>query len=177
MRKYFLSAPLIIFFCMMLVFFYFLIIKRDPSELPSVLINQKAPTFKTTTLFDNKPFIFEEESGQQTVIVNFFATWCIPCREEHPYISKLSKEKNIAVIGVNYKDNPQEAIQWLNELGNPYSKVAVDSNGRIGLDWGVYGLPETFIVNENNIIIYKQVGPITNDKYDDFYMQIEDSLK
>ena len=113
---------------MMLVFFYFLIIKRDPSELPSVLINQKAPTFKTTTLFDNKPFIFEEESEQQVIIVNFFATWCIPCREEHPYISKLSKEKDIVVIGVNYKDNPQEAIQWLNELGNPYSKVAVDSS-------------------------------------------------
>ena len=161
----------------MLVFFYFLIIKRDPSELPSVLINQKAPTFKTTTLFDNKPFTFEEESGQKVIIVNFFATWCIPCRKEHPYINKLSKEKNITVIGVNYKDNPQEAIQWLNELGNPYSKVAVDPNGLIGMEWGVYGLPETFIVNENNIILYKQVGPITNDKYDDFYMHLEDSLK
>ena len=74
-------------------------------------------------------------------------------------------------------NNPQKAIQWLNELGNPYSKVAVDSNGRIGLDWGVYGLPETFIVNENNIILYKQVGPITNEKYDNFYMLIEDSIK
>ena len=80
-------------------------------------------------------------------------------------------------MGVNYKDNPQEAIQWLNELGNPYSKVAVDSNGRIGMDWGVYGLPETFIVNENNIILYKQVVPITNEKYDAFYMQVKESLK
>ncbi len=177
MRKYFLFAPLIIFFCIMIVFFYFLIIKRDPSELPSVLINHKTPMFETTTLFDNKPFVFEEESGQQALIVNFFATWCIPCREEHTYITKLSKEKNITVIGVNYKDDSRKAIQWLNELGNPYSKVAVDSNGRIGLDWGVYGLPETFIVNENNIILHKQVGPITNEKYDDFIMHIKDGVK
>ena len=150
---------------MVFVFFYFLIIERDPSELPSVLINQKAPTFKTTTLFDNKPFIFEEESGQKVVIVNFFATWCIPCREEHPYISKLSKEKNITVIGVNYKDDSEKAIQWLNELGNPYSKVAIDPSGRIGLDWGVYGIPETFLINSNGIIKYRHVGPITNKIY------------
>ena len=83
---------------MMIVFYYFLIIKRDPSELPSVLINQKAPMFETTTLFDNKPFVFEEESGQQALIVNFFATWCIPCREEHPYISKLSKKKTLQLL-------------------------------------------------------------------------------
>ena len=147
----------------MLVFFYFLIIKRDPSELPSVLINQKAPTFKTTTLFDNKPFIFEEESGQQVVIVNFFATWCIPCREEHPYISKLSKEKNITVIGVNYKDDPQKAIQWLNELGNPFSKILTDPDGIISISLGAYGVPETLLLNNKSKIIRKYIGPLTKE--------------
>ena len=95
MRKYLSITPLIIFFCVIIVFFYFLIIKRDPSYLPSVLINQKAPVFETTSLFKNKPFIFEEEFGQETVIVNFFASWCTPCRMEHPYIYQLSKKKGI----------------------------------------------------------------------------------
>ena len=177
MKKNILISPIILFFLILIVFFYLLIIDRNPSELPSVLINKKVPIFEAKLLLENNTFISTGEFGNETTLVNFFATWCIPCREEHPYISKLSKEKNIAVIGVNYKDDSRKAIQWLNELGNPYSKVVVDSNGRIGLDWGVYGLPETFIVNENNIILHKQVGPITNEKYDDFIMHIENSIK
>ena len=121
MQKYFFTAPLVIFFCIIIAFFYLLIIKRDPSELPSVLIDQKVPLFETTSLLNDEPFIFEKELGKETILVNFFASWCIPCRLEHPYINQLSKEKNIKIIGVNYKDNSQKAIQWLNELGNPYS--------------------------------------------------------
>ena len=177
MRKYLSITPLIIFFCVVVVFFYFLIIKRDPSYLPSVLINQKAPLFETTSLFNNEPFIYEEEFGNETVIVNFFATWCVPCRMEHPFINQLSKEKGIKVIGINYKDDPKKAIEWLKKLGNPYSKVAVDKNGNIGINWGVYGIPETFIVNKNNIVLYRQAGPITKDTYDDFYQQIKEGNK
>ena len=177
MQKYFFTVPLIIFLLLIIVFFYFLVIKRDPSELPSVLINQKAPIFTTTSLLTDKPFIYEEEFGEEIVIVNFFAAWCGPCRIEHPYINKLSKEKNIKVIGINYKDNVQNALLWLNELGNPYSNVAVDLNGNIGVNWGVYGIPETFIVNENNTILYRQVGPITKDIYSDFYKKIKEGDK
>ena len=177
MRKYLSITPLIIFFCVVVVFFYFLIIKRDPSYLPSVLINQKAPVFEATSLFKNKPFVYEEEFGHKIVIVNFFATWCIPCRMEHPYINQLSKEKGVKVIGINYKDDPKKAIGWLQKLGNPYSNVAVDSNGNIGINWGVYGMPETFIVNKNNIVLYRQAGPITEEIYDDFYQQIKESSK
>ena len=177
MQKNLFIFPLIIFFCIILVFSYFLIIKRDPSELPSALINKKAPMFKTTSLFDDKPILAKEIFGQETIIVNFFATWCIPCRAEHSFIEKLSKDKNIKVIGVNYKDDSQKTITWLKELGNPYTIIAVDMNGSIGLNWGVYGLPETFIVNKNSVITYKQVGPLTEKIYSKFYQKVQESYK
>ena len=177
MKKYFLFIPLAIF-CFFIVVFYFRFnIDRDPSELPSVLINQKAPIFETSSLLDNKSFISTEEFGEETIIVNFFATWCLPCREEHSNIQRLSKEKGIKVIGINFKDDSQLAIKWLKELGNPYSIVGVDSDGSIGMDWGVYGLPETFILDTNQIIKYRQVGPITDKKYDAFYNRIIESKK
>ena len=172
MKKQLLIFPSIVFFFILLVFFYLLIIDRDPTELPSVLIEKKVPRFETESLLDNKKFISTEEFGNKTVIVNFFATWCKPCREEHPYIKRLSNTKGIKIIGINYKDNPQRTIKWLKELGNPYSKIAIDSNGQIGIDWGVYGLPETFIVNAEGIIKYRHVGPITKKVYNNFYSKV-----
>jgi len=172
MKKQLLIFPSIIFFFILLVFFYLLIIDRDPTELPSVLIEKKVPRFEAESLLDDKKFISTEEFGNKTVIVNFFATWCKPCREEHPYIKRLSNTKGIKIIGINYKDNPQRTIKWLKELGNPYSKIAIDSNGQIGIDWGVYGLPETFIVNAKGIIKYRHVGPITKKIYNNFYSKV-----
>ena len=177
MQKNLFIFPLIIFFCIILVFSYFLITKRDPSELPSPLINKKAPMFKAASLFDDETILANEIFGEKTIIVNFFATWCIPCRAEHSFIEKLSKDKNIKVIGINYKDDSQKTITWLEELGNPYTVIAVDMNGNIGLDWGVYGLPETFIVNKNSVITYKQVGPLTKKIYSKFYQKVQESYK
>ena len=162
------TVPIIIFLCIIIAFFYLLIIKRNPSELPSVLIDQKVPLFETTSLFNNEPFIFEKELGKETILVNFFASWCVPCRVEHTFMQSLSNE-GIKIIGINYKDDPQQAIKWLEELGNPYSNVAIDSNGRIAIDWGVYGIPETFIVNTDNIIEYRHVGPLTKKEYNKFH--------
>ena len=172
MKKQLLIFPSIVFFFILLVFFYLLIIDRDPTELPSVLIEKKVPRFEAESLLDNKKFISTEEFGNKTVIVNFFATWCKPCREEHPYIKRLSNTQGIKIIGINYKDNPQRTIKWLKELGNPYSNIAIDSNGQIGIDWGVYGLPETFIVNAEGIIKYRHVGPITKKVYNNFYSKV-----
>tara|TARA_B100001013_G_scaffold298204_1_gene199016 strand:- start:237 stop:770 length:534 start_codon:yes stop_codon:yes gene_type:complete len=177
MQKNLFIFPLIIFFCIILVFSYFLITKRDPSELPSPLINKKAPMFKATSLFDDETILANEIFGEETIIVNFFATWCLPCRAEHSFIEKLSKDKNIKVIGINYKDDSQKTITWLEELGNPYTVIALDMNGNIGLDWGVYGLPETFIVNKNSVITYKQVGPLTKKIYSKFYQKVRESYK
>ena len=172
MKKQLLIFPSIIFFFILLVFFYLLIIDRDPTELPSVLIEKKVPRFESESLLDDKKFISTEEFGNKTTIVNFFATWCKPCREEHRYIKRLSNIKGIKIIGINYKDNPQRTIKWLKELGNPYSNIAIDSNGQIGIDWGVYGLPETFIVNTEGIIKYRHVGPITKKIYNNFYSKV-----
>ena len=177
MQKNLLIFPLIMFLFIILVFSYFLIIKRDPSELPSALIDKKAPMFKSASLFDDETILANEIFGQETIIVNFFATWCIPCRAEHSFIEKLSKDKNIKVIGINYKDDSQKTITWLEELGNPYTVIALDMNGNIGLDWGVYGLPETFIVNKNSVITYKQVGPLTKKIYSKFYQKVRESYK
>ena len=174
MKKKILIFPFITFLLVFFVFFYLLVIERDPSELPSVLIDKKVPTFETVSLLNKKIFISKVEFGNEITLVNFFATWCGPCREEHVYIKRLSDEKKLKIIGVNYKDDVDKALTWLKELGNPYSDVIVDNKGQIGIDWGVYGIPETFIVNSKGIIKYRLVGPITKKKYNSFYSKIKE---
>ena len=177
MKKKILISPIIVFFLILLVFFYLLIIDRNPSELPSVLINKKVPAFETKSLLENKIFVSPNEFRNETTLVNFFATWCKPCRDEHPYLIKLSNEKELKIIGINYKDDSKKAIKWLEKLGNPYSNVLVDSNASLGIDWGVYGLPETFIVNSNGIIKYRLVGPITKKNYHAFVLKVKEVEK
>ena len=174
MKKKILIFPFIAFLFILIVFFYLLVIERDPSELPSVLIDKKIPTFEAETLLNKKTFISKNEFGTETTLVNFFATWCGPCREEHVYLQRLSDEKGLKIIGVNYKDNPNKTVKWLEELGNPYSDVIVDSKGHIGIDWGVYGIPETYIVNSKGIIKYRLVGSITKKNYNAFYSKIKE---
>ena len=175
MKKKILIFPFIAFLFVLLVFFYLLVIERDPSELPSVLIDKKVPTFETESLLNKKTFISKNEFGSETTLVNFFATWRGPCCGEHIYLKRLSNDKGLKIIGVNYKDNPNKAVEWLKELGNPYSDVIVDSKGHIGIDWGVYGIPETFIVDSKGIIKYRLVGPITKKNYNAFYSKIKES--
>ena len=147
MKTYFLKIPFIVFFLILLIFFYLLIIERDPSKIPSTLIEKDVPNFETETLLENKKFISIEEFGSEIVLVNFFATWCKPCRDEHIFIQRFSEENKIKIIGI------------------PYSIVAIDKKGKIAINWGVYGIPETFIVNSKGIIKYRHVGPITKKIY------------
>ena len=165
MKKKILILPSIFFFLVLSIFFYLLIIERNPSEIPSNLINEKVPTFKAESLFKNEKFISSNEFKNEIILVNFFATWCRPCRDEHVYIKRFANEENLRVIGVNVKDNSDKTIKWLKDLGNPYKDILIDKNGRISIDWGVYGIPETFIVNSNGIIKYRHVGPITDKIY------------
>ena len=174
MKKKILIFPFIIFIFILVVFFYLLFTDRDPSKLPSVLIDKNVPIFEAESLLNDKIFISKNEFGDKTTLVNFFATWCGPCRDEHAYIKRLSNEENLRIIGVNYKDDKVKAITWLKELGNPYSDVVTDNSGRIGIEWGVYGIPETFIVNSKGIIKYRHVGPITKKKYNAFYSKIKE---
>jgi len=175
MKKKLLIIPFLLFFSILLVFFYLLVIDRDPSEIPSALINKNAPNFKTNILLKSEKFSSAKEFGNEVTLVNFFATWCRPCRDEHKYIMLFSKEKGIKVIGINYKDNSKKTIQWLKELGNPYSSVAIDRYGSIAIDWGVYGIPETFLVNSKGVIKYRHVGPVTKKIYEKINLLISES--
>ena len=165
MKKQLLIFPLLFFFLIVLVFFYLLMIDRNPSELPSALLGKNVPKFESESLLKNEKFISPKKFENQITLVNFFATWCKPCRDEHIYIKRFSNEKTVKVVGINYKDNPRKAILWLKKLGNPYTDIAIDNNGRIAIDWGVYGIPETFIVNSKGIIKYRHVGPVTEKIY------------
>ena len=165
MKKQLLILPSILFLLILLIFFYLLIIDRNPTELPSNLLNKSVPKFEAESLLKEKKFVSSDVFSKKIKLVNFFATWCKPCRDEHNYVKLFSNQERIEVIGINYKDNKQKAIGWLKELGNPYSNIAVDKNGRIAIDWGVYGIPETFVVNSKGIIKYRHVGPITKKIY------------
>ena len=165
MNKQFFKIPVIFFLFILSIFFYLLIIDRNPSDIPSNLLNKNVPIFETKSLFSSEKFISHKEFGNEPMIVNFFATWCKPCRDEHVYIKNFSKEKKVKVIGINYKDDPEKAIKWLKEFGNPYANVAIDKKGRIAIDWGVYGIPETFLINSSGIIRYRHVGPITKSVF------------
>ena len=174
MKKQILIIPLAIFLLIISTFFYLLIIDRNPSEIPSNLLNKNVPNFETKLLLKNKDFVSSKEFGNEKVLVNFFATWCKPCRDEHIFIKRFSKEKGIRIIGINYKDKSSNTTKWLSDLGNPYSDIPLDKNGRIAIDWGVYGIPETFIVNSKGIIKYRHVGPITKKVYKKISLLIEE---
>ena len=174
MKKKLLIIPSLLFLFILLTFFYLLIIERNPSEIPSNLLNKNIPKFETESLLKNERFVSSKEFGKEIILVNFFATWCKPCRDEHSYIKRFSHEKGIRVIGINYKDNPKKAVQWLKNLGNPYSDIPVDKNGRIAIDWGVYGIPETFVISSKGIIKYRHVGPVTKKIYKKINLLIKD---
>ena len=165
MNKKLLIIPSLLFLLILVTCFYLLIIERNPSEIPSNLLNKNVPNFEVESLLKKERFISTKEFGNEIMLVNFFATWCLPCRDEHIYIKRFSDEKGIKVIGINYKDNSKKAIQWLKDMGNPYSNVPIDKYGRIAIDWGVYGIPETFIISSKGIIKYRHVGPVTKKIY------------
>jgi len=174
MKKKLFIIPSVLFLLILSIFFYLLMIERNHFELPSNLLNKNVPIFETESLLKNKNFVSSQEFGNEIILVNFFATWCVPCREEHVFIKRFSNEKGIRVVGINYKDKPKNTIKWLKNLGNPYSDVPMDKNGRIAIDWGVYGIPETFVVNSKGIIKYRHVGPITKKIFKKINLIVKD---
>jgi cytochrome c biogenesis protein CcmG, thiol:disulfide interchange protein DsbE len=164
MKKYLLKLPIFLFIIILIVFFYLLIIERNPSEIPSALLNKKIKNFESESLLNDEKFYSSNYIGKEIILVNFFATWCKPCRDEHVFIKKFA-DKNLKIIGINYKDNPKKSVEWLKKLGNPYSDIAIDNKGKIAINWGVYGIPETFIIDKKGIVKYRHVGPITKKIY------------
>ena len=146
------------FLLIILTFFYLLLIDRNPSEIPSALLNKKIPKFEAKSLINEKDFISSEIFGNEIILVNFFSSWCKPCRDEHKYLLDFSNK--VKVVGINYKDREEKALAWLKTSKNPYSYIAIDKNGKIAIDWGVYGIPETFLINSKGVIKYRHAGPI-----------------
>jgi len=165
MKKKFFILPLIFFLLILLSFLYILVSERDPYNLPCNLINRNVPIFETDSLFKNEKFSSKQKFGEEIILVNFFATWCKPCHDEHKYIMDFANKEKIKVIGINYKDNDKKVKEFLKKLGNPYSEIAIDRKGRIAIDWGVYGIPETFIVNSEGVIKYRHAGQVTKKIY------------
>lgn len=159
-------APLIVFAAMALMFAYALRM-GDPSKLPSALIGRSIPKFDLASIEGLSdagrpvPGFSTYQLGQGDVsVVNFWASWCGPCVQEHPLLVELQR-RGITVYGVNYKDQPTAARRFLGRYGNPFKAVGVDPNGRTAIDWGVYGMPETFVVDGSGVIVFKHVGPLT----------------
>ena len=175
MKKKILLFPFLVFTLVLSIFFYLLLIERNPSKVPSNLINKSFPVFESKSLITNRKFASSDIFENKIILVNFFATWCKPCRDEHDFIMQLSNIKNLKIFGINYKDNSKKTQVWLKNLGNPYSDVLIDKNGKIAIDWGVYGIPETFIINSKGIIKYRHTGPITKKIYKKIYALIEET--
>ena len=152
-------APLIMVAIMIPVFLVGL--NRDPTEVPSPLLNKPAPEFELPSLKDPARTVGSADYAGQMTLLNIWATWCVGCRQEHDYLLKLASETDIPIYGLNWRDHRGDALAWLRQLGDPYVASAFDEDARVGIDWGVYGAPETFLISPDGIVLYKHIRPLT----------------
>jgi cytochrome c biogenesis protein CcmG/thiol:disulfide interchange protein DsbE len=183
MRIVLAALPLAVFIALALIFWTQLNSGRDISEIPSALIGTKAPWRDLDPLAGATkdgapvPALTTQTARGKLTLVNFWASWCVPCRQEHPVILQLSKDPRITVVGVNYKDGAENALRFLGELGNPFSAIGLDPAGRMAIDWGVYGIPESYLVGPDGTILYKRVGPFDDKSLTEgLYPAIEKAL-
>ena len=162
MKKRFLW-PLAIF--VVLVGFLAVGLRRDPHEVPSPLIGKPAPAFDLVQLGNERRFAPADMAGQVWML-NVWASWCVACREEHPVLVQLARQNVMPIVGLNYKDQAPDAALWLQRHGDPYRLSAVDADGRVGIDYGVYGVPETYVIDKAGVIRFKQIGPVTREVLD-----------
>jgi cytochrome c biogenesis protein CcmG, thiol:disulfide interchange protein DsbE len=135
----------------------------NPREVPSPFIDKAAPTFSLQQLAEPQAAFAPADMKGQVWLLNVWASWCVACRQEHPLLVELARKKAVPIIGLNYKDKPEAAKAWLAQFGNPYTLSVKDLDGRVGIDYGVYGVPETFVIDKDGVIRYKQIGPITEE--------------
>ena len=167
MKRLFAVVPLAVAVVLGGFFLWGLNPERDPSEIPSVLISQPAPEFDLPSV----PGVDVPGLGRADltdnlgpVVVNVFASWCVPCKAEHAVLTRFVERYGLRLFGINYKDEPKDAATWLSDLGNPYARIGSDRSGRAGIEWGISGVPETFIVGRDGTVLYRYVGPIVGEE-------------
>jgi len=175
MKKQMLT-PLIVFGFLVVLLVVGLMKAKYVRDVPSPLIGKPVPEFSIPTVADQQQFFSSEELKGHVSLVNIWASWCVSCRAEHRLLNAISKQ-GIKIYGINYKDELSDARRWLSAYGNPYVKSAYDINGRAGIDWGVYGTPETFVIDKKGMIRYKHTGPIYQDDITNKILPLVDQLK
>lgn len=148
---------------LVLVVFFAIGLRRNPQEVPSPLIGKQVPDFKLPLLSDQSKSMKPADRLGQVWLLNVWASWCRSCREEHEMLLELAKHGDVPIYGMDYKDKPEDAQEWLKSLGNPYTATVIDADGRVGIDFGVYGVPETYVIDKTGVIRYKLIGPVTNE--------------
>lgn len=167
--------PLVIF--VVLAIFLALGLKLNPRDIPSPLIGKPAPAFSLPVLSAPDQKLTDKDLKGQVWLLNVWASWCVSCRSEHPVLNELAKMKAAPIVGLNYKDEPEAAEQWLARLGNPYRVSILDTEGRTGIDYGVYGVPETFVIDKHGVIRYKHTGPVTSEDVERVFLPMIKQLK
>lgn len=158
-------VPLLVFIALVVILGIGLTL--DPRKVPSPLIGKPVPEFSLPPVKGRTLGLASTDLKSEVSLVNVFASWCVACRSEHPLFMKLKADGTVTIHGLNYKDKPEDAARWLEELGDPYTRTGADLDGRVSIDWGVYGVPETFVIDREGRIAYKQIGPITPQVLDE----------
>jgi len=168
------AIPLVLF--ILLVGFLAIGLRHDPHEVPSPLINKPAPAFQLAQLRDPTQSFSAADMRGKVWLLNVWASWCVTCRDEHPLLLQYARSGALPIYGLNYKDKREDALSWLGELGDPYVLSVSDTDGRVGIDYGVYGAPETYLIDRNGVIRFKQIGPVTPDIWQDKILPLAQKL-
>jgi cytochrome c biogenesis protein CcmG/thiol:disulfide interchange protein DsbE len=169
------TLPLVIFIALVLLFIFGL--HNDPRRIPSPLIDKPVPVFELPLLHRPELTLRSEDLQGEVTLINVWASWCVSCRYEHPLLVNLAQTSDLKIYGLNYKDERNAALMWLKQLGNPYAESIFDQQGSVGIDFGVYGVPETFVVDQDGIIRYKHIGPITHEDLETIILPLVQQLK
>ena len=167
--------PLVVFLIM--VGFLFAGLGLNPRQVPSPLIDKPAPVFQLQQLHDPEKILSSEDNIGKVWLLNVWASWCVACRDEHPLLVQLANAGIVPVYGLNYKDERSTALQWLKNFGDPYAVSVVDPEGRVGIDYGVYGVPETYVIDKQGIIRHKQIGPVTVKSMEETILPLVNELQ
>ena len=149
----------------------------NPREIPSALIGRPVPSFSLPPVQGRTLGLSSADLKGQVSLVNVFASWCVACRAEHPLLLRLAKEGSVPIYGIDYKDKPDDGAHWLDTMGDPYARTGADIDGRVSIDWGVYGVPETYVVDREGRIAFKQIGPITPEDLDGKILPLIERLR